>query len=300
MRSLLAIVTIFSTVAAFATPLPPNKLHEQAGLFPMNINMSEEVYNKTIKEVADVMRPFVEYHGASLVVDSNWNDETVNAYANQSGNQWYINMFGGLARRPEITPDGFAFVVCHEIGHHLGGFPFYDSFDWAAAEGQADYFAVQTCLKTLWSQSFDENKKSADTIDAFAKIKCDAVYPKADDQYLCYRVALAGKSFADLAYAFEKEYLNPVPPAPAFSTPDKTVVDYTDSSHPYSQCRLDTFLQGSTCSQHFDLNVIPGKDVGDGRNSLAAEKIAAMASCTTYSQHTTGFRPACWYKDHLQ
>ena len=52
-----------------------------------------------------------------------------------SFNKWVVAMFGGLARRPEVTKDAFQFVVCHEVGHHLAGWPF--AYDWASNEGQS-------------------------------------------------------------------------------------------------------------------------------------------------------------------
>ena len=72
---------------------------------------------------------------------------TVNANASQRGRTWIVNMYGGLARRPEITPDGFAMVLCHELGHHMGGFPFVSG--WAANEGQSDLFATLSCGRIL-------------------------------------------------------------------------------------------------------------------------------------------------------
>jgi Zn-dependent protease with chaperone function len=54
-------------------------------------------------------------------------------------------MFGGLARDPLVTKDGFSAVICHEIGHHIAGAP-RKGFSWASNEGQADYFATTKCL----------------------------------------------------------------------------------------------------------------------------------------------------------
>ena len=47
-----------------------------------------------------------------------WKNDTVNANAQQRGRNWIVNMYGGLARRPEIFFRRFAMVLCHELGHH--------------------------------------------------------------------------------------------------------------------------------------------------------------------------------------
>lgn len=303
MRILLATVFCFATSllytsTALATALPENNLSKYDNVMLMRMDMSEEIYNKTIKDVVDVMKPYVEAHGVTFNVDSNWEDSTVNAYASQYDSTWTVSMFGGLARRSEVTPDGFAFVVCHEVGHHVGGYPFYSGENWAAAEGQADYFATHTCLRQIWAQSFDENKEAARDIDAVAKLQCDTTWTKADDQYLCYRIAKAGMSFANLIYSLEKEYGEQVE-VPSFSTPDKSVVSQTVTYHPASQCRLDTVFNGALCGQGFDLTVIPGKSHADGQDSVAAETLAAAFACTKYSGFENGHRPRCWYKSRI-
>lgn len=41
-------------------------------------------------------------------------------------------------------------MLCHELGHHLGGAPFKPDISWMSTEGQADYFSGSTCLKKIW------------------------------------------------------------------------------------------------------------------------------------------------------
>ena len=59
-------------------------------------------------------------------------------------------MFGGLARHKLVTPDGFALVACHEMGHHLGGAPRRGG--WASNEGQSDYYATTKCARRIWAE----------------------------------------------------------------------------------------------------------------------------------------------------
>src|SRR5687768_16763139 len=136
LKLVMAIYGILGASAwAEATILPPNDLHLQDNIFEFQSNVSEEEFNRVIERAEDVYGPVMEQFGATLEINRLWDNSTVNASAYQSGRTWYVNMYGGLARRPEVTPDGFAMVLCHELGHHLGGFPF--SLSWAANEGQS-------------------------------------------------------------------------------------------------------------------------------------------------------------------
>lgn len=269
---------------------PQNKLYLQDRIEDSNV--SEEQFNQIIDKIVEFYKPIVKAHGAELVAFKHWKDPTVNAYANQNGNTWEIHMFGGLARRPEVTPDGFALVVCHELGHHLAGYPFYDDSDWASSEGQSDYFATQACAKAGWGGNTAKNLKAKRIVDEVAKEECDATYQKAEQRALCYREADAGQSLADLLAELNNEKL------PEFDTPDTTKVSRTDPSHPAAQCRLDTYFHGALCTKSFDSKVIPGRDNRGGQDSIQAEQIAAKTSCTTAEGFEVGYRPRCWFKPY--
>src|SRR5262249_31482712 len=102
----LAVVASFVSFAsarnAHASILPENTLAAQDGLFQSN--MTEAEFNEIIDHVVEIWKPLAAIHGATLEVVKNWNDPTVNAYAQENGNHWLVTMFGGLARREEITP----------------------------------------------------------------------------------------------------------------------------------------------------------------------------------------------------
>ena len=85
--------------------------------------MTQETFNAVIDSVETIYAPIVAEYGGRLKVERKWDDGTANAYAQRSGSTYKVSMFGGLARHETITPDGFALVVCHEIGHHIGGAP---------------------------------------------------------------------------------------------------------------------------------------------------------------------------------
>merc|ERR1719433_1078923 len=86
--------------------------------------------------------------GGTLTVHKQWHDDNANAYASKTGLSWEVFMLGGLARHAAITKDGFALVVCHEIGHLIGGAPLIPGRpEPIANEGQADYWGATKCLK---------------------------------------------------------------------------------------------------------------------------------------------------------
>ena len=267
--------------------LPPNNLHLEDNTEAMS-NVTEEQFNKIANDIVAIYKPLAKLHGGTLTTNNNWKDTTVNAYATQNGSSWEINMFGGLARRSEVTPDGFALVVCHELGHHFGGFAFKGDM-WAANEGQADYFATQSCARQIWKNQLEINADFRNMLNDFEKQKCDTAWSAEADQNLCYRVVVGGQSLANLLAALNKGK------APRFDTPDRAVVRKTDDEHPAAQCRLDTYLNGSLCNATFDPKIIPGRNDSKGQQSTSAEATAYKYSCSVKSQ-ATGARPACWFK----
>jgi hypothetical protein len=277
---------------------PENKLNLEDRLDRKDANLTEEKFNKIISKVGDYYSPIVKTHGAQLKFSRGWEDSTVNAYASQDGNLWTVAMFGGLARRPEVTEDGFALVVCHEMGHHIAGFPFYKSLrgvnDWGATEGQADYFSTQTCARNIWGTEHEKNAQFRQGVPAVVKKECNNAYAEANEQNLCYRTAEAGKSLADLLSVLQQ-----ASSLPQYETPDPKEVFSTEAGHPEAQCRLDTYFSGALCKKSFSDDIIPGRNHPEGQGSLEAELLASQYSCTDAGFFTKGKRPRCWYGPKL-
>lgn len=287
----------FGGSAANATILPENDLWKYDGL-NKGLGITQTEFNESIDEVMEIYEPIMKAFGARVKVEKLWSDPTVNARARRDGSTWVISMYGGLARRPEVTRDGMQLVVCHELGHHLGGFPFYStsatgSMGWAAAEGQSDYFASQECLRRVWKEGSAESF-NLDEVHPRVRSDCDRVWDVADDRELCYRMAGASLSVSRLLGAIASR-----PVVPEFDKRDSNVVTRTNIAHPAAQCRLDTFMQGALCKAEFDPTKIPGRSNAAGQGSLDAEREMAENSCTTHSGYEVGLRPRCWFAPRL-
>ena len=228
---ILLVVLCFSQLI-FARGIPANNLHLQDSL-AQNSNVTQEAFNRIIDKALSHYEPIVDKHWGYLQIRRYWSSSLVSATAQQDDDDWIVNMYGGLARRPEITEDSFTMVLCHELGHHLGGFPFVSL--WAANEGQSDYFASQVCLKAFWKDDRQVNSSFEEKVDPYVKKKCDQAYVLEAEKHLCYRISVAGESLAHLLSVIEKSN------KPSYDQPDPTIRDITYNLHPNAQCRLDTF-----------------------------------------------------------
>ncbi len=209
--------------------------------------ITEERFNVVLDRVEKIYAPIIEALGKKLVINRNWADGTVNAYAQQTGNNWLISMFGGLARHATITEDGFALVACHETGHHLGGAPRKASFfgsTWASNEGQADYWGTMKCLRKYFEGEDNIAIVAKMEVDPIAKAKCAESFSNAEDVAVCERGAMAGLSLGNLFKALSNGTVTL-----KFDTPDPARVTRTNDNHPASQCRLDTYFNGSLCDR---------------------------------------------------
>ncbi|MBY0415451.1 MAG: hypothetical protein K2Q18_14865 [Bdellovibrionales bacterium] len=256
--------------------LPENNLSIPVG-DKMAGNMTEARFLEIVGKVSAVYAPIITSMGATLKMNNDWKSTTVNASAQQYGTTWQVNMFGGLARHRLTTDDGFMMVVCHELGHHIGGAPRYDNnTDWASNEGQADYFAGLKCMKRVLQNEDNIAVVAGMTIDAEATKKCEAVYKSASEIALCQRISMAGKSLGSLLGDLGgNSNVN-------FNTPDKKTVKVTNDAHPAAQCRLDTYFHGTLCDKSIDDNV--------------SKEDAIPGTCIKKDGYAVGVRPLCWYK----
>lgn len=293
---LLSGYVLSATAALGATPIwfaPANDFARFDNIME-DANLTEADFTRITDEVIAIYKPIAEAHNATIVSVNEWDDPTVNAFATQTELGWEVHMFGGLARRPEATQDGFALVVCHELGHHFAGYPFYDATNWAANEGQSDYFATLSCAHRLWGDRKTENAALRMYAPLNVRQACNAVVDDHDAQNLCYRSIRAGQSLANLLATLGGS------DEPRLETVDLKEVAETNPAHPEAQCRFDTYVAGALCGATFDSAVIPARSQPEGQDSVNAEAVSNAYACTRTNGEAVGQRPRCWFAPKMR
>jgi hypothetical protein len=214
-----------------------NDLWKEDGMFEKE-SMTQAEFDMIIDNAYTVYAPIAKSKNNSLTINHKWDDSTVNANCSNMGGRVTINMFGGLARRPEVTREGFALVLCHELGHAFGGAPYVNPIFKLSAEGMSDYYGAGTCMsQILKTLATDVVPVATD----FMRTKCEEKHGANTEGYTtCLRQLDAGQSLGNLLAVLKKEG------TPNYETPDPTVVSKTLPSYPATiQCRLDTYGAGS-------------------------------------------------------
>jgi len=291
---LLALVVLVLQTSAFAHNqnskhcnfLPENNLNIPVGM-ELSGGIDEATFNKVIDNISSFYAPIIQAKGGTLKVNRLWSDGTVNASATRQGNTWVLNMYGGLARHSITTEDGFAMVMCHEMGHHLGGFPTSGGIlggnAWASNEGQADYFATMKCFRRVYADADNASVISAMNVPETMKSKCSESFKSTNEINVCLRESMAGQVLANLLWSLSNGQTSlAAKPQPSVDTPNTSVVSKTDNNHPEAQCRLDTYFNGSICPVSYT------EEFG--------KKDAITGACATEKGDKFGYRPLCWYK----
>jgi hypothetical protein len=274
---LLLLITSYALACPYGYELP-RPVHIPLGVTEGGI--TEEEFMKISTELEQIYTPEVSSRGGNLKVYKEWASSEANSYAQREKEEWKVILLGGIARHKFMTADGFALIVCHEIGHHLGGVPRYDGIDigWATNEGQSDYFSTMKCLRRYWEKSDNAQAIAHQNVPETLLNQCGKSWKWNRDEALCIRSGMAGLSaanvFASLAWNLKK---------PKFETPDTKEVKETYSAHPKAQCRLDTYFQGALCEASF-------------LEEMATE---TQGSCHEAHGQTIGVRPHCWFKPTL-
>lgn len=255
--------------------LPENTLRIPIRADSAGKGLTEAQFNQVIDKIEGIYAPIIAGLGGKLQIERRWTDDTVNAYAQRLGDVYKVSMFGGLARHEAVTQDGFALVVCHELGHHLGGAP-KKGARWASNEGQADYYGNLKCLRRVFSSGTGMFTRAAAN-DEVAQKACSQSFSSASERALCLRESMAGVSLGTLL-----NILGGGTTPPQFDTPDTSVVEATDDNHPAAQCRLDTYFQAALCARPW--------------TETMSDTDPNVGSCTRSQGFSVGLRPQCWYK----
>lgn len=144
--------------------------------------------------------------GQKLTVVLEVQDPKVNAELTKKDNELTIKVWGGMLKHQLINEETLLLLLCHEIGHFLGGPPTKAKGGWSSTEGQADYFSSLRCARD---------------------------------------VGLDEVSFYESAINLTRIYASVTfSPEPRLEQCDTTIVVRTNFGYPSVQCRLDTLIAG--------------------------------------------------------
>jgi hypothetical protein len=264
---------------SLASILPPNHLRIPPS--EKFSGLAEHRYHAVIDQFESLYSPVLTALGAKLKIDRRWESPIVNAgtYRDEGGKHWHINLHGGFARHRYITEDGYTLVICHELGHHIGGAPkklSIPAIDWSSNEGQADYFGTLKCLRKIFEA--DDNQAVIRDMKIPGKVSnaCENSFSGKNEQAICIRTSMAGLAVANVMADSQGVAL------PSFEGRDTREVAFTMENHPRVQCRLDTYFEGSVCPvNHYD----PVSQVNE-----------VNGTCHPRRGFVQGNRPHCWFK----
>ena len=242
-----------------------------------------------IDDVFDRFAVEIQKRGARAQIEYHENSSGTGAFTwrKEGGRVWEFHFYDGVLKTNKISDDVLSLIVCHELGHHLAGYPFKDDSNWSSAEGQADYFSTHACAPRLWREAHALNASFSTKISASMRNKCDDSFSAQPRRDLCYRTVFA----VDTMRHYEGRHLKVLP---SLDKPDPTSVSQTFTRHPAAQCRIDTQLAGAFCAREFDFSSVPGH-LGVGRNTVEAERDAASSHCEEASLPYLMHRPRCWF-----
>ena len=274
---------LLSTTGLFACPIEANQSQSHLATELNQVRESSSVteieFDRLVEIASESYAGIFKKQGLKLKIDASWKDNTPNAYSDQLGETRYIYLFGGYARLPLMNKDTYLSVICHELGHHLGGFPRVVGSTWASAEGEADYFSTLKCMKNLLKDD-PENERIALSLDLPEEVKnqCQIQHPHINDYYICLRSSKAaeiyGRINASLATPNSTTEIS-------LLTPVTRRVFSTNLSYPMPQCRVDTKLQGALCNASIDIPM-GYQDENKG-------------ACSVKNGNPIGARPECWF-----
>lgn len=226
-----------------------------------NNGYPESKYHAVLDKFIEVYTPIINKRGGSFHILRDFTDGAVNAWAWKMGNEYHLEVPGGLSRYYLINEEAFIVTICHELGHLLGGAPLKSEISF---EGQSDYFATTHCAK-LMLPKITPHKELAPSFEIENLCQDQA------NQSLCHRLLSGSQSISNYFAKLEGSAF------PSLTHESEETVSQTIKKHPKAQCRLDTFKRGSFCFADFDKISESDPHAGYCRGEFA--------------------RPNCWYQE---
>ena len=206
-----------------------------------------------------------------------------------------IELYGSLAQHPLIDQEAYALIVCHEIGHHLGGQPYALGY---TSEGQSDYFSTAKCMKRfleIWLEKTTDSPhqnypkdspKEIIELPFYLNAQCEKSFSSNKERKICQKNILAGFKVARWI-DFQRNTnssqigLRDTPP-PSLLRREPLIAELTlVHGYPSIQCRLDTYVAGALCPIDKTLPF-----------SYTNDQSGACLKTDGYDIET---RPSCWF-----
>ncbi len=232
-----------------------------------------------LAEIQNVVRVFEETFGPEfarngqnlkIVLDEAKTD--FNAFANVDGNDRVIVLHSkAVAFQGNVNTDVVGLILCHELGHHLGGEPLVADRD-MSAEGQADYYATSKCMRRLLRTPYFQDRAQA--VDPTFQSYCGTFFVFGEVPE-CARGLQASATLAAITARIN------LIETPSMDHSENQKVHITNLKHPSLQCRLDTLRAGGLCrkSERIEMTkTAPNEGV-----------------CSVEDSSLFEIRPGCWY-----
>ena len=232
---------------------------------------NEVTFNETLHEARIFFSPIYKKHGKELTIIGDWSYDENNAKAMAyTTNHFFIEVYGGALKAKGTNKDSLRAMICHEVGHHIGGAPYVPRYyeDYylfrGSSEGQADYYAAQRCLKNWFSGENHWRELEKYRFSEKDKKFCTKYEEGQENIGLCLRVITAFKRMLqiniDESVSFQYKARNP----------NYQYALASSVTHPSKECRLETVYAGVICN---------------------AEK---KAGCLSFENPIEASRPLCW------
>ncbi|MDD0852822.1 hypothetical protein HBN50_06935 [Halobacteriovorax sp. GB3] len=198
-----------------------------------NATMAKLDRNQTLK-VMDHLFSIYEVEmqkNLPLRVELNWDSDKAQASIGQNDKEVHATVHGGLARLKYMSTDSLALILCHEIGHIIGGAPMVQPSRKYSSEAQSDYFANKTCFKRYMKSTSTESEMN---LTPEEKRLC----PEEDQACIRHLNAIKTESLS-----FKEAGLDYPTTLLTSSTHYASITLYND--YPDNVCRQETAIKGA-------------------------------------------------------
>ncbi len=200
-----ALIILLFSIKGLAACMPASS--QQVELRKNTLLKLDQAVEKTASSFSERYQKILKSkYRKDLVINLAPLDPKLNAEIIKSDKEFVISIYGGMLTHPKMNSMVMSLLLCHEIGHILGGEPLRSIKGWSSTEGQADYYSSYTCAQDLKLTSTDFYQAAFDLVSIYAEATNDT--PPNSDQM------------------------------------DESEVSSINYGYPKAQCRYDTLISG--------------------------------------------------------